>query len=574
MNKRTKIASLAGTLFVSVFFSLVTSTVTLAADPEGQIGNAACQAPETDLGSSSDTFVAQSAGTYRIWSRINAPDANNNSYYLEVDGEYCYTVGDSQGTPANEWTWVDYENGDGNAKIDIQLEAGEHTVKMIGREAGLKLDKIMFLSDTNCVPEGKGDNCAGSEDGDSAAPIAELTSHKDGDSVSGVVNLVAQANDDEGGAGVSKVEFYANDSLVGTATEAPYTAEWDASNLADGNYTLKVKAFDQTGNTSTHTVNVRVQNGTPDNDAPSVPGNVRAEAPAHNSVKLTWDKSTDNVGVAGYRIYRNNSQIDDLRSSESGEQGVQEPASSYTDSTVAPNTEYKYRVVAYDQINNESDPSSEVTVKTPTSQQSTGSADTEAPSVPRNFTAEMASKTQINLRWEASTDNVKVASYDIYRSSGGSAAESLGTWTSTSVGNINLSENTEYSYYVVAVDAAGNRSQPSETVKASTGGSGDLVSIDGDGATGVVEGGVNNGVQGVKVRIFVFGVQRVMRTDSEGNYKAAGLPSGKYPVIFTHPEYFLNGTWVEVDNGQVTVANVSMFTRDIDSLVNSFWNRT
>ena len=77
-------------------------------------------------------------------------------------------------------------------------------------------------------------------------------------------------------------------------------------------------------------------------------------------------------------------------------------------------------------------------------------SDTTAPSAPTNLTATAVSSSQINLSWYASTDNVGVTGYKIFR--GGTL---LTTVTGASYSNTGLSSSTSYSYYVRSVDAAG-----------------------------------------------------------------------------------------------------------------------
>lgn len=135
-----------------------------------QTVQAACSTPATDLGSSTISQTIGSAGTFRIWSRIKAPDTTNNSYSLEIDGGGCYVVGDNAGIPANAWTWVAYQNGSISSFIDINLTAGSHSFKLIGREAGVQVDRLLLSADTACVPSNTrntsvnpvvepGDNC-------------------------------------------------------------------------------------------------------------------------------------------------------------------------------------------------------------------------------------------------------------------------------------------------------------------------------------------------------------------------------------------------------------------------------
>ncbi len=89
--------------------------------------------------------------------------------------------------------------------------------------------------------------------------------------------------------------------------------------------------------------------------------------------------------------------------------------------------------------------------------------DTQTPSVPANLQATAISTSQINLTWNASSDNVAVTGYRIYR--GGSLLTQV---ASTSYSNTGLAANTSYSYQVSAVDAAGNESAKSATVTAVT----------------------------------------------------------------------------------------------------------
>ncbi len=89
--------------------------------------------------------------------------------------------------------------------------------------------------------------------------------------------------------------------------------------------------------------------------------------------------------------------------------------------------------------------------------------DTTKPSKPAGLTATAGSSSQINLSWTASTDNVGVTGYRIYR--GGTQ---VGTSTSTSYSDSGLAASTAYSYTVAAYDAAGNVSDQSTAASATT----------------------------------------------------------------------------------------------------------
>ncbi|GCE76484.1 glycoside hydrolase family 6 protein [Cellulomonas biazotea] len=89
--------------------------------------------------------------------------------------------------------------------------------------------------------------------------------------------------------------------------------------------------------------------------------------------------------------------------------------------------------------------------------------DTQAPSVPSGLTAGTTTSTSVPLTWTASTDNVAVTGYDVYR-----GTTLVATATSTSYTVTGLSPATAYSFTVRAKDAAGNVSAASTAVSATT----------------------------------------------------------------------------------------------------------
>ncbi len=114
---------------------------------------------------------------------------------------------------------------------------------------------------------------------------------------------------------------------------------------------------------------------------------------------------------------------------------------------------------AYDAVPNHS-----AWTTTPVSATTPLAPDTIAPSVPAGLTATAASSTQINLSWAASSDNVGVTGYRVYRA--GTLLVTLGAVTTYQ--NTGLSASTSYSYTVQAVDAVGNASAQSAVVSVST----------------------------------------------------------------------------------------------------------
>ena len=80
--------------------------------------------------------------------------------------------------------------------------------------------------------------------------------------------------------------------------------------------------------------------------------------------------------------------------------------------------------------------------------------DNKAPTAPRNLKVSNINQTSLRLNWTASTDNVAVIGYDLYRGS-----IKVGSVTKTSYDVTGLKANTSYTFSVVALDEAGNESE-------------------------------------------------------------------------------------------------------------------
>lgn len=89
--------------------------------------------------------------------------------------------------------------------------------------------------------------------------------------------------------------------------------------------------------------------------------------------------------------------------------------------------------------------------------------DTTPPTAPTSLTTTATSTSQINLTWGASTDNVGVTAYNVYRNNALAT-----TVTGTSYSDTGLTPSTIYTYFVKALDAAGNLSNASNSASATT----------------------------------------------------------------------------------------------------------
>ena len=93
-----------------------------------------------------------------------------------------------------------------------------------------------------------------------------------------------------------------------------------------------------------------------------------------------------------------------------------------------------------------------------------GGGDVQSPTAPSQLVASASSSSRVDLRWKASTDNVGVTGYAIYRAS--HVIANVGAVTNAS--DTTVAAGNTYSYQVVARDAAGNVSDPSNTATVTT----------------------------------------------------------------------------------------------------------
>ncbi len=181
-----------------------------------------------------------------------------------------------------------------------------------------------------------------------------------------------------------------------------------------------------------------------DTEAPSTPTNVVASNISLTSVDLTWDASSDNVGVTGYNVY-----VDDVLTAQTANTTI-------TISGLTTNTSYAFTVEAKDIVNNKSAKSTVVNATT--------LQDTAAPTVPSNIVASNISGTTFKITWDAATDNTAVTGYDIFID---------GTFTASTTTELTytfsgLTASTTYAVTVLAKDAADNKSAQSTAINVTT----------------------------------------------------------------------------------------------------------
>src|SRR6185503_13224925 len=107
--------------------------------------NSTASAPTNTAGHINFSFSVSQSGTYRVFARVLCPTANDDSWWVRMDGG-SWTLWN--GIAATSWTWVQFPS-------TFNLSAGSHTLTFGFREDGAQLDKVN-ISTSTAAPTGTG----------------------------------------------------------------------------------------------------------------------------------------------------------------------------------------------------------------------------------------------------------------------------------------------------------------------------------------------------------------------------------------------------------------------------------
>ena len=188
-----------------------------------------------------------------------------------------------------------------------------------------------------------------------------------------------------------------------------------------------------------------------DAEPPSAPTNLRVLASSNSEIVLAWEPGEDNIGVVAYDIMRNGTSL------------VTTVYPYYIDMGLQSGTNYEYTIIALDADGNRSEPSvqdSSETLLVP---------DTTPPPAPANLILK-AGTISVELSWSQSSIG-DVAGFRILRGHGSTTPMVITQVNSTITSDLGLNSGTEYCYQILARDASGNDSEPSEKACITTNGS-------------------------------------------------------------------------------------------------------
>src|SRR6185436_4668793 len=193
-----------------------------------------------------------------------------------------------------------------------------------------------------------------------------------------------------------------NFSQIATPTGTSFS---DTGLTVSTSYRYRVRAVDAANNLGAFS---NTSSTTPDTTPPGAPGTLTSSAVSSTQIDLSWNAATDDVGVTGYRVERCTGA-----SCSSFAQIATPTGTSFSDTGLTASTSYTYRVLAVDAANNSGAFSNTSSATTP---------DTTPPSAPGTLTSSAVSSTQIDLSWNAATDDVGVTGYRVERCTGASCS--------------------------------------------------------------------------------------------------------------------------------------------------------
>jgi len=137
---------------------------------------------------------------------------------------------------------------------------------------------------------------------DSTSPTVTITSPQDGSTVYEIATITCMSSDNEG---VEKVELWVNGVSTGvTDNSEPYSFDWNTTTLEDGNYTIIIRSYDISENTTdsepiTLTVDNSLSNPT---SVELYPINYE-----NDSFVITWSQNID-ADFQSYSLYESFSE--------------------------------------------------------------------------------------------------------------------------------------------------------------------------------------------------------------------------------------------------------------------------
>ena len=185
-----------------------------------------------------------------IPSQNNPPKANASATPTEVaaDSEVQFLSTGTSDEDGDDLTYK-WDFGDGNTSTQPNPShtynyAATYTVKLTVADGKGGSDSKTIEVTVNSTQ--------------SQLPEIEITSHKNGDVVSGTITIKVNAQSDA--AGIDKVKFLVDEAEITTDSDEPYEVSYDTTSLTNDMHTFKTIAYDTLGQSAADSVTVEVDN--------------------------------------------------------------------------------------------------------------------------------------------------------------------------------------------------------------------------------------------------------------------------------------------------------------------------
>lgn len=437
--------------------------------------------------------------TSRSYSQAPATNTVNGAFTIPTtvpNGTYtlALSVLDPSGwKPSVRFANTNYYTGGRTplGKVGIGTDPSDQN---LGTFASLKSDNTLGYSLTSGAYDG-GASSGGGGTTDTQAPTAPTNLSSTGKTASSV-SLSWSASTDN--VGVTGYDVYRNGTYAGSSTGTAYT---DSGLQASTTYTYTVKAKDAAGNVSAANGSVNVTTNAAGGGGTTVAYEAEAAGNtlAGGAVTATCGTCSggSKVGYVG-----NNSGTLQFNGVNASTAGTYTLTVSYLNGDAARSAQVSVNGGTATSLSFPSTGSWTTVGTVQTSVQlnagnntiklsnasgwapdfdriqltggsgGSGTGDTQAPSVPAGVTVTSVTTSSIALGWSASTDNVGVTGYDVYRN-----GTNVGTTASTTYTDTGLAAGTAYTYTVKAKDAAGNVSAASSSATGTTTASGGTTAL-------------------------------------------------------------------------------------------------
>ncbi len=193
--------------------------------------NSTAAAPAGASGSVVFSFMTDSAATYNFVTRLNAPTANDDSYWVKIDNGPFVTV---NGLATSGWQWM--------RLTSANLAVGQHTITIAYREDGAHLDKLLVTT-SNATITGMGDTGL-----DTSPPIIRAAGF-----------TVAITNKGTRTIEAADVDWGSWDRCGSIASMTLSKSTFTCADLGANQVTITVT--DDSGNSATETVTINVVDG-------------------------------------------------------------------------------------------------------------------------------------------------------------------------------------------------------------------------------------------------------------------------------------------------------------------------